>query len=147
MEQIRGVRKEINFIHSSINIFQKPDSSFVLKMKRRAELLDVEEELMKKEDQLVRECKRLFNDHNTAKDQSHKLRYSLIGIGICLTGSLYKAYCDNKHSKKMDEILHQIETSYTAKGSGGYGIGSAVSSVGNYLYGCGAWTVNKMKFW
>lgn len=63
MEQIRGVRNEINSIHSSINIFQKPDSSFVLKMKRRAELLDVEEELMRKEDQLVRECKRLFNDH------------------------------------------------------------------------------------
>lgn len=94
MEQIRGVRNEINSIHNSINIFQKPDSSFVLKMKRRAELLDVEEELMRKEDQLVRECKRLFNDHKATN-----------------------------------------------------GIGSAVSSMGNYLYGCGAWTVKKMKFW
>lgn len=75
------------------------------------------------------------------------MHYSLIAIGIGLTGTLFKAHYDEEQSKKLEDIMRKIETNLNAKGSGGYGIGSAVSSMGNYLYGCGAWTVKKMKFW
>lgn len=141
---IRQIRTQKDTITKTIinNRIQKPDASFVLHIKELAKLEADEKQLIQREDQLHEE-NRKGPEADSSNHHGQKIAYTMAGG---LMGLLLKLYFEREQAKKMDDILETVKN-FNKNESQGYGIQSALKATGNYVYGWGAWTAKKMKFW